>query len=112
MKKMNNKLSLMSVDEKKFSVLVFVLLIFTVVICWKYILIGYVAEGIVTIYLTLVGAIAGINIAKDVAHEVSQAKVERARIEFQDLDGDGIDDREQGYEDPYTDMEKGNDKNV
>lgn len=104
MKKKIKDIDLMSIDEKRFSILVFVLLIFTVVICWQYIVVGVIAEGMVTIFLSLVGAIAGINIAKDVAHEVTQGKVEQAKIEFRDANNNGIDDREEGYvEEVFTD---------
>ena len=103
-KKIIDRLGVMSVDEKRFSVLVLVLLIITAVICWQYIVVGVVAEGMVTIFLSLVGAITGINIAKDVAHEVTRGKVEQAKIEFIDSNNNGIDDREEEYvEEVFTD---------
>ena len=104
MKKMIDKLGVMSVDEKRFSVLVLVLLIITSVICWQYVAFGFIAEGMVTIFLSLVGAIAGINIARDVAQEVTKGKIEQARIEFRDMNNNGIDDEEEGYvNEVYTD---------
>ena len=103
-KKIIDRLGVMSVDEKRFSVLVLVLLIITAVICWQYIVVGVIAEGMVTIFLSLVGAIAGINIAKDVVHEVTRGKVEQAKIEFIDSNNNGIDDREEEYvEEVFTD---------
>lgn len=97
MKKMIDRMGVMSVDEKRFSVLVFVLLIITAVVCWQYVAFGFIAEGMVTIFLSLVGAIAGINIARDVAQEVTAGKVEQARIEFRDMNNNGIHDEEEGY---------------
>ena len=103
-KKIIDRLGVMSVDEKRFSVLVLVLLIITAVICWQYIVVGVIAEGMVTIFLSLVGAIAGINIAKDVVHEVTRGKVEQAKIEFIDSNNNGSDDREEEYvEEVFTD---------
>ena len=103
-KKIIDRLGVMSVDEKRFSVLVLVLLIITAVICWQYIVVGVIAEGMVTIFLSLVGAITGINIAKDVVHEVTRGKVEQAKIEFIDSNNNGIDDREEEYvEEVFTD---------
>lgn len=103
-KKIIDRLGVMSVDEKRFSVLVLVLLIITAVICWQYIAVGVIAEGMVTIFLSLVGAITGINIAKDVVHEVTRGKVEQAKIEFIDSNNNGIDDREEEYvEEVFTD---------
>lgn len=103
-KKIIDRLGVMSVDEKRFSVLVLVLLIITAVICWQYIVVGVIAEGMVTIFLSLVGAITGINIAKDVVHEVTRGKVEQAKIEFIDSNNNGVDDREEEYvEEVFTD---------
>ncbi len=80
-------LNMMSVNEKKFSVLVLVLLILVAVICAKYIIAGIVAEGMVTMFGLIVGAITGINIAE----QVKETKIEVAKVE-NDLNNNGIPD--------------------
>ncbi len=80
-------LQMMSVNEKKFSVLVLVLLILVAVICIKYIIAGIVAEGMVTMFGLIVGAITGINIAE----QVKETKIEVAKVE-NDLNNNGIPD--------------------
>jgi len=81
---------MMSVNEKKFSVLVLVLLILVSVICIKYIIAGIVAEGMVTMFGLIVGAITGINIAE----QYKETKIEVAKVE-NDLNGDGIPDEDE-----------------
>lgn len=80
-------LQMMSVNEKKFSVLVLVLLILVAVICIKYIIAGIVAEGMVTMVGLIVGAITGINIAE----QVKETKIEVAKVE-NDLNNNGVPD--------------------
>lgn len=87
---MKKQIQMMSVNEKKFSVLVLVLLILVSVICIKYIIAGIVAEGMVTMFGLIVGAITGINIAE----QYKETKIEVAKVE-NDLNGDGIPDEDE-----------------